>query len=364
MIAVILIVALILRLIAINQSLWLDEGINVNVAKALSFKSLIFNYSLSDFHPPLFHVILRGWILLFGSAETIVRLLSVVLGVATVYVTYLIAKKLFENKTALIAATLLATSPLHIYYSQEARMYMLAAFFASLSVYFFVSLLKKDIIWYWIGFVITTSLMLYSDYLPYLLIPVYILYLFVFRKKILLPTLKTFIPAFIFIFLTVIPWFIIFPKQLNTGLSAAAASPAWAQVVGSPQLKNLLLVFVKFTIGKISIDNNFVYAMTFVPIAIYVSGLFLLSLFRLSYFRLFLWFWLLLPIAGSFVLSFFVPIFAYFRFIFALGAFYIILSSAINTINWIPLVRFLLAVILSINLISSAIYFTTPKFQR
>jgi len=364
MIAVILIVALILRLIAINQSLWLDEGINVNVAKALSFKSLIFNYSLSDFHPPLFHVILRGWILLFGSAETIVRLLSVVLGVATVYVTYLIAKKLFENKTALIAATLLATSPLHIYYSQEARMYMLAAFFASLSVYFFVSLLKKDIIWYWIGFVITTSLMLYSDYLPYLLIPVYILYLFVFRKKILLPTLKTFIPAFIFIFLTVIPWFIIFPKQLNTGLSAAAASPAWAQVVGSPQLKNLLLVFVKFTIGKISIDNNFVYAMTFVPIAIYVSGLFLLSLFRLSYFRLFLWFWLLLPIAGSFVLSFFVPIFAYFRFIFALGAFYIILASAINTINWIPLVRFLLAVILSINLISSAIYFTTPKFQR
>src|SRR4030042_621512 len=161
MILIILTAALILRLIAINQSLWLDEAINVNVARALDLKSLIFNYSLGDFHPPLFHVLLRGWILLFGSSEISVRIPSVILGVATVYVTYLIGRKLFEHKTALIAATLLATAPLHIYYSQEARMYMLAAFFASLSVYFFISILKKDNFWLWIGFIIATAFMLY-----------------------------------------------------------------------------------------------------------------------------------------------------------------------------------------------------------
>src|SRR3989337_3506852 len=137
MIFIILLVALVLRFISLNQSLWLDEAINVNVARALSFKSLIFNYSLSDFHPPLYHILLRSWILFFGSSEISVRRPSVLLGIGTVFVTYLIGKKLFENKTALIAPMLIATSPLSIYYSQEARMYMLAAFLATLSCYFF-----------------------------------------------------------------------------------------------------------------------------------------------------------------------------------------------------------------------------------
>src|SRR3990170_3226782 len=246
MIALILIAGLILRLFKLDQSLWLDEAINVTFVKNLNLHSLIFDYSVGDFHPPLYHIMMRGWVLLFGTSEIAVRLPSVILGLATVYIVYLIAKKLFDNKTALISATLLATSPLHIYYSQEARMYMLAAFLASLSVYFFISLFKKDNIWYWTGFIVSTALMLYSDYLPYLLIPAYIIYLLLVRKKIEASTVKAFIPSFIIIALLTAPWLYLFPKQLNIGLSAAAASPAWAQVVGSPQAKNLLLVFVKF----------------------------------------------------------------------------------------------------------------------
>jgi len=364
MILIILVIALILRLITINQSLWLDEAINVNVARALDVKSLILNYSLGDFHPPLFHILLRGWILLFGSSEISVRIPSVILGVATVYITYLIGRKLFENKTALVAATLLATAPLHIYYSQEARMYMLAAFLTSLSVYFFISILKKDNLWLWTGFIISTALMLYSDYLPYLIISTYLSYLIIFRKKIAVSTLRAFIPAFIIIFITIIPWLVIFPKQFQTGLSAAAASPAWAQVVGSPSFKNFFITFVKFTIGRISNDNNSVYALLFAPAGIFVAFLFLLSLFRISKLRSFLWFWFFGPIILALALSFFVPIFAYFRFIFILGAFYLIWASAINTINWTPLIRSLLILALILNLTSLSFYYLNPKFQR
>jgi uncharacterized membrane protein len=319
---------------------------------------------LGDFHPPLFHILLRGWILLFGSSEISVRIPSVILGVATVYITYLIGRKLFENKTALVAATLLATAPLHIYYSQEARMYMLAAFLTSLSVYFFISILKKDNFWFWTGFIISTAFMLYSDYLPYLMIPIYLFYLIIFRKRITVSTLRTFIPAFIIIFIAIIPWLVIFPKQFQTGLSAAAASPAWAQVVGSPSFKNFFITFVKFTIGRISNDNNLVYALLFTPAGIFVAFLFLLSLFRISKLRSFLWFWFFSPIILAFALSFFVPIFAYFRFIFILGAFYLIWASAINTINWTPLVRSLLVLALAINLTSVSFYYLNPKFHR
>ena len=183
MIIIILTIAFVLRLININQSLWLDEGINVIFARALSYKDLIFSYSVGDFHPPFYHLILKTAIEIFGSSELIVRLPSILFGVATVYVTYLIARKLYDEKTGYIASTLMATAPLHIYYSQEARMYSLAAFFTSLSVFYFISIIKKDRLVYWIGFILSTALMLYCDYLPYLMLPIYFLFL-AYSKKI------------------------------------------------------------------------------------------------------------------------------------------------------------------------------------
>lgn len=364
MIWLIVLIALILRFININQSLWLDEAINVNNAAALDFKSLILNYSLFDFHPPLYSVILKAWIIAAGTSEVAVRIPSVIFGVATVYVTYLIGRRLFEEKTALIAATLIATSPLAIYYSQEARMYSLAALAAGVSVYFFLTLLKKDSLSSWIGFITSTVAMLYSDYLPYLLIPVYVLYLTVNKKIISKNTIKTFIPAFIIIFICLLPWLVILPQQVKTGLSTAAASPAWAQVVGSNDLKNLAVTFVKFTIGRISHDNDTTYALLFAPIATYISFLFIFSLMRISRYRSFLWYWLMATILLAYLISFYVPIFAYFRLLFVLSAFYLIISSAINTINWPPLKRTFLVAFLAINLISSYIYFAKEQFHR
>ena len=45
MIFIILLIALVLRFISLNQSLWLDEAISVNIAGALDFKSIVLNFS-------------------------------------------------------------------------------------------------------------------------------------------------------------------------------------------------------------------------------------------------------------------------------------------------------------------------------
>src|SRR3989344_6454933 len=222
MLVLVLIVSLVLRLIGINQSLWLDEAININVIKILNLQELFFNYSLGDFHPPLFHIVLKGWNTLWTSlnlpvSELTFRLPSVIFGVLTVYIVYLIGKKLFSKTTALIAATLMATAPLAIYYSQEARMYSLACFLTVLSVYFFLSILERDKLLNWIGFITTTALMLYSDYLPYLMLPTFIIYLFIRRKSVHKGTLKAFIPAFVLIFALITPWLLLFPKQFSVG---------------------------------------------------------------------------------------------------------------------------------------------------
>lgn len=366
----ILFIGLILRLVTINQSLWLDEAININIVKSVDLNTLIFKYALGDFHPPLYHLILKGWAELYLNVlhlpeyEFIYRLPSVLFGVLTIFVLYLIGKKLFDKHTALIATALLATSPLHIYYSQEARMYMLATFFTSLSVYFFISILKKDKLIYWFGFIVSTALMLYSDYLPYFIIPAYVLYLVVNFKRISKTTLKAFVPALLLIGALITPWLILLPSQLKAGLSAAAASPAWAQVVGTPSLQTFGISFVKFVIGRVSIENNLVYALVLLPVGVFISALLILSLLRSNNKRSFLYYWFLLPVVLSFGFAFVIPIFAYFRLTYVLPALYLLLASAITVVNFPPLVRVLLALSLVINIVPLFFYFTNPQFQR
>lgn len=364
MIWLITLLALFLRLINLNQSLWLDEAIEVVNASSHSIKYLYAGYSIGDFHPPLYHLILRLWYYLFPSSELFSRLPSLILGVGTVYLIYLIGRKLYDEKTGLIAALLLATAPLHIYYSQEARMYVLAAFLASASVYFFLSVLEKDKLYNWTGFIIATTLLLYTDYLPYLLVFLYIPYLVLMRKKIARHTLVSFVPAFLLIFILLIPWMFVFSKQLQVGLSAANASPAWAQVVGAANLKDLALTFVKFTIGRISNDNNLTYALLFMPVAFFITGLFMLSTYRMSPKRAFLYVWFFAPPFAAFVVSFFIPIYSYFRLVFILPAFYLIWASAINTVNWALPTRILLTLAIAVNLTCLTIYYLNPKFQR
>ena len=364
MIIIVLLLATALRIIGLDQSLWLDEAININNAAMLSFKSLFFNYSLGDFHPPLYHLVIKAWVSVFGISEPAVRTPSILFAIGTIYLTYLIGRKIYDQKTGIIAALLLATAPLHIYYSQEARMYMMAAFFTTLSIYFFLSIFEKDKLYNWLGFIISTTLLLYTDYLPYLLIIVYGFYILVRRKLESRHTIVSFIPALVVIFTLLIPWLILFPQQLQAGQSVAAENPAWSQVVGQANVKNFFLSFVKFTIGRISNDNNLHYGLLFAPVGFFVSILFGMSLFRISSKRLIIYAWFFIPIILAFAISFFIPVFSYFRFIFVLSAFYLIWASAINTVNIKKLTIYFLVFALLINFVSTFIYLTNPKYQR
>src|SRR5437868_983151 len=112
MIWVILAVATLLRSISLNQSLWLDEGINVLATTQFSFLGMITEYAKADFHPPLFFMILWPWTKIFGISEIAVMIPYVILRVITIYITYLIGKKIHSQRLGLIAGFLLAINPL------------------------------------------------------------------------------------------------------------------------------------------------------------------------------------------------------------------------------------------------------------
>lgn len=118
----ILCLAMILRLYHIGaESLWEDEIRSVQ--KTISGEGL----PPANLLRPAYYVCLKAW-MLFGTSDAWLRSLSALFGVGSVYFTYLLGYRLSSQAAGLVAALLLALSPLAIEQSQEIRMYALGQF--------------------------------------------------------------------------------------------------------------------------------------------------------------------------------------------------------------------------------------------
>jgi len=110
-------------------SYWGDEIFSV-VGSQHSWNSLIPVWVLQgDVHPPLYHILLKGWMDLFGAGEIATRSLSFLCGIAAlILLAWFTAKRSFRYQ--LLAILLLGTSPAFAYYMQETRSYALVLLLA------------------------------------------------------------------------------------------------------------------------------------------------------------------------------------------------------------------------------------------
>lgn len=358
MIYLILILGLILRLVSLNQSLWLDEAINVVNAKNLGLLTFITKYPIGDFHPPGYFLLLWLWSHLMGFSEIMVRIPSVIFGLLTIWLTYLIGKKLFSENVGILSGLLLASAPLHVYYSQEARMYSLAALAVTLNVYFFLKLLKKESnskIYY----VVSAALVIYSDYLAYLIFPTQLIYLFLFEKSKLVNFLKVFLVPFA----AFIIWLPIFYEQLMNGLKTAYLVPGWADVVGGVSIKNLGLIFAKIVVGRVSFDDKILYTLLILIAGLIYGGIIVKSLRKNNgHIKLFI-LWIIVPVILAIVISFFVPVLSYFRLLFILPAIYLLLATGVESLSK-QLKKLTILVLIFISGSCLYLYYTTYEFQR
>ena len=105
-----------------TKSLWLDEGATVTLARmAWPHFAQLWWYGEASFQGAFF-LLMRGWMHL-GQSEAWVRLPAAIFGIASIPLIYLVARKLVGLRAALASAAILAFSPTHVYYSQEARSY-------------------------------------------------------------------------------------------------------------------------------------------------------------------------------------------------------------------------------------------------
>jgi mannosyltransferase len=117
-----------------GESLWMDEAFSWlwihNSQDALWGAA-----GRWEANPPLYYSIQRVWTDAVGDSEAGLRSFSAVVGTLTIPIVFLIGRLIGGAVAGLIAALLLATAPLHIAYSQEARAYALVMLAATTAVW-------------------------------------------------------------------------------------------------------------------------------------------------------------------------------------------------------------------------------------
>jgi mannosyltransferase len=171
--AALVVLAAVLRLATLDQqSLWYDEAYTpVHVLHASLWATL---RSVADTEntPPLWYLLIWAVTRVFGTGAIALRLPSALAGIATIPVAWAIGRELGSRRAGLIAAALVATSPLFVWYSQEARAYSLFVLLAALTMLCFLRAEREPTPRRLAVFALVGSLALLTHYFAvFLLIP-------------------------------------------------------------------------------------------------------------------------------------------------------------------------------------------------
>lgn len=348
-----------LRVYGLDRSLWFDEVLSINSQKDIS--SLI-----SEIYMPqhLLFVILHFFMLL-GNSEIIIRLPSVIFGVAGIFLFYKLGKLFFgRSREGLIGAFLLSISTMHIQYSQEARYYSLTTFFTILSVFFFYKAINKMSKKLWFAYIISTILAVlshwYMIFVPFIEMT-YLTFLLIKHRNKFSVTVRNIgkkkvfflVLGLIIISLVLIP---LIQRVLELFLSGSATGgvSAW----GIPPESFYQELFSVFTFGVsfsflsglygVITATSFLYLF----IILFIYGIF--SLIRKDREKaILLILWVFLPTAIIFLLSFFAgsPVTAAKYLIFILPAYFIGIARGISTISNI-LLKFFFKIVYGLSSIA------------
>ncbi len=125
----------------LNPHYFTHPSLSLYITYAAEVALFVFSYllgfvhSVSDFSRLYFRNLLP--FLVAG------RISSMLFGIGTIYIVYLIGKKIWSRDAALCASIMLALTPLHIIESQTIRIRSIATFFGILCLFFIFNILEK-----------------------------------------------------------------------------------------------------------------------------------------------------------------------------------------------------------------------------
>ncbi len=165
----ILVLATGLRLLYLgSKSPWLDEISSVTFAR-LSWPAFWQLVREREANMLLYYLFLRGWIHV-GNSEFVLRLPSVVAGIAGVLAIYALAREWFDRRTGLFCAALLAVNGADVRASQWMRSYSVLVLLIILSLLLFARGLERPTRRTWALYVVASALAVYFHFMAGLLL--------------------------------------------------------------------------------------------------------------------------------------------------------------------------------------------------
>lgn len=197
------IAALALRASQIKQGIAGDEVFTYKDVVGHSLKTVLTTvHTGGENSPPLFFALAWASAKL-GNASVWIRLPSIVLGTATVPLTFVLGRELVGRVAALIGAGVMALAPFAVFYGVEARPYATMTFFVALSTLALLRAIRTGSRRWWLGYALAVAAAAYSHYTAIFALGVQALWsLWVCRRRLREPLAAVALAVVLYI-----PWF-------------------------------------------------------------------------------------------------------------------------------------------------------------
>lgn len=225
---------------------------------------------------PLYFVMLRAWVKSVDTSIAAIRSLSAIFSLLAFPCLYWLCLELFKSRRiAWVAIAIIAVSPIHLIYAQEARPLSLWILTTLISCATLLRAMRERTKMNWIIYAVSISVGLYSHLFTALLSISHGVYVVLYERFRLSKTSRAFFLASIAAWLTFVPW-IVFGLLANrhTMDGQSQAMPLKDLVKG--WIRGISLIFVDFSLNE---DSPRLYFLMFLglvcAVLLFVGGILL-----------------------------------------------------------------------------------------
>ena len=221
-----------------DYGLFGDEPFGVYLANQ-SWRELFAIVIRDVVHPPLFYILLKFWVGVFGDSIFAVKLFAVFFAIASIAPLMMLVRELRLSRDAInLFFWIVGVNAYLIFYSQELRMYSLVMFTSSCSLWLFVKLLRanQDLWKIQVALFAANLILIYSHYYGWMFVAVQFIVLLIRQRN----KLNGFVAMSTFLVACFLPWAYLVAQaaKMKGGL---AANLSWNP---RPGVKDLLWYFI------------------------------------------------------------------------------------------------------------------------
>lgn len=166
----------------------------------------------ADFHPPGYYTVVELVYKFLAPTEIATRSISIIFYLLTLFMVFKLASFVRGNFFGILTAAVVAANPIFFTYAFEARNYTMFAFAATGSIYFLVKLSENFTKTASLGFILFSTLGIYTHYYMFFVLAAQGIYLLLFDRNTLLKSMV----LYLVVAILYLPWAQILIAQVSS----------------------------------------------------------------------------------------------------------------------------------------------------